>query len=409
MNDGRLARLLDTPELAWLVDRAWSRLVRGRSLDGPVTLDAASAEQRAAVARLLGRPAGRGASLRVDLEQVDRVLRRAGLADGLADAVVLLRGPLPDGAAARAAAEQWLLAYGVLDEIAGLWPRLATWCDGLRTSGVLRRLVRNDPTVAHRLLTDLNAVLTALPAAGVPLPVFAQATAGRAHALDRRTQLATLATQAAAVLGAVPPGTGGEWRREVWASVGVLVGELTAPVLTIGLPGDTSSATGRALGAFAESGQPVHLTIRQLVRDPPVCDLSGRTISLCENVSVVAAAADRIGAAVAPLVCLGGHPGAAVHALLRLLVSCGAGLRCHADFDWGGVRIAGAVLARYDARPWRYDAVHYVNAVAGHTGRLSGPPAETPWDPALGGAMREHGARVEEEDVVDVLLSDLRD
>ncbi|MEU1159778.1 DUF2399 domain-containing protein [Streptomyces sp. NPDC005921] len=39
---------------------------------------------------------------------------------------------------------------------------------------------------------------------------------------------------------------------------------------------------------------------------------------------------------------------------------------------------------------------------------LSGTAAATPWDPRLAAAMTEHGVRVEEESILDALLSDLR-
>ncbi|MET9580019.1 DUF2399 domain-containing protein [Streptomyces massasporeus] len=38
---------------------------------------------------------------------------------------------------------------------------------------------------------------------------------------------------------------------------------------------------------------------------------------------------------------------------------------------------------------------------------LTGPPAATPWDPALAAALAECGVRVEEETVLDDLLMDL--
>lgn len=79
---------------------------------------------------------------------------------------------------------------------------------------------------------------------------------------------------------------------------------------------------------------------RQLVRDPPRFDLAGATVSVCENPVVLAAAAERLGPGCPPLVCTGGQPGAAVTALLRLLIAAGARVRHHGDFDWGGVSIA---------------------------------------------------------------------
>ena len=83
----RLHRLLADKELRWLVERIRTRLERGLALDGTVALEPATAAQRRAVARLLGRPIGRGASLHVSLRAVEAVLQRGGLAPDLAWAV----------------------------------------------------------------------------------------------------------------------------------------------------------------------------------------------------------------------------------------------------------------------------------------------------------------------------------
>ncbi|HEX8859488.1 MAG TPA: TIGR02679 domain-containing protein, partial [Actinomycetes bacterium] len=84
MDRARLRRLLGGDDLRWLIERARARLERGLPLEGIVALDRATEAQRRAIARLLGRPAGRGASLHVPLAAVDTVLRRGGLAPDLA-------------------------------------------------------------------------------------------------------------------------------------------------------------------------------------------------------------------------------------------------------------------------------------------------------------------------------------
>jgi hypothetical protein len=55
-------------------------------------------------------------------------------------------------------------------------------------------------------------------------------------------------------LGRVPHGEGAEWRRTVWASVRILCGELTKPVLTLHLPANSETPTGRELRCCAEVG-----------------------------------------------------------------------------------------------------------------------------------------------------------
>jgi uncharacterized protein (TIGR02679 family) len=405
----RLTRLLGGEELAWLVQRVRRRLERGESLDGTVTLASAQATQRDAVHRLLGRRPRPGTALSVSLPDVDGMLRRSGVCpDGLAAAVVALTGPVALKADAVAERElAWHQAFASLEAVVADRPVLAEWYERVRTTGLVRRLV-GDPRAATDLLASLAAVITALPADGEPLGAFAARTTSDAHALDDDRPLATLALGAARILSGLPAGTGAEWRREIWAGVGVLRDEVSTTVLTLGLPGDGATATGQALGAWRETGQPVVLTLRQLVRNPPGLGLSGFTVSVCENPVVVSSAADRLGPDCAPLVCTSGQPGAAVMHLLRLLVSGGARLRYHGDFDWGGLRIGNVLFARLPCQPWRYDAVAYRTAAGSGVGRpLTGQPVPARWDADLAPAMTHAGLRIEEEHLLDDLLADL--
>ena len=152
------------------------------------------------------------------------------------------------------------------------------------------------------------------------------------------------------------------------------------------------------------------LTLRQLrCHDEP---LRAARVRICENPVVVAAAADELGARCQPLVCVGGQPSAAGWRLLELLAGGGAEFSYHGDFDWGGIRIAGAVRHRVNWRPWRYDHVAYEAAVsAAHAlaplARLVGDPAATPWQPELAAVMRHRNLRIEEELTLDALLQDL--
>ncbi|MFI1018242.1 DUF2399 domain-containing protein [Streptomyces sp. NPDC020965] len=120
---------------------------------------------------------------------------------------------------------------------------------------------------------------------------------------------------------------------------------------------------------MADAGEPAVLTLRQLIRPPEV---SAATVRICENSAVLAAAPDAHGRHSAPLMCLQGQPSAAALALLRRLHEGGATLLYHGDFDWGGPRIASALLRRVPWRPWRYTAADY--RAAALTGP-DGPPA----------------------------------
>jgi uncharacterized protein (TIGR02679 family) len=406
-----LRAMLGGRDLRWLVERVRARIERRRDR-GAVALTSPTTAQRRAVARLLGRPAGQGTSLVVPLDAIEDALVRAGVASDLRSAVEALTGPIRDRKAERLA---WAVAWtNAVEPAWDLWdrrPELDAWGDWLRTSGILRRLTGDDPAAARRLMQQAVAVLERLPAAGVPLPALAGAAVGDASALDGGRPLARLVLRAAADLGGIGPGAGAEWRRSVWASVGVLTGELVNPVLTLNLPWDPATAAGSAVAALARDGQPVYLTARQLLGDGlAVAPAAGRVVSVCESPAVVAEAADRLGPGAAPLVCVGTRPGAAATALLRGLVLRGVALRCHADFDWSGIRVVNALVTRFRARAWRMDEIAYRAAAepAGPAGApLRGNPVEAVWDPLLSVAMRELRCRVQEVDVIDGLVADL--
>ncbi|HET7326232.1 MAG TPA: TIGR02679 family protein [Nocardioidaceae bacterium] len=409
MDRERLQRLLGGADIAWLVDRLVARAERGRALGGTVTLATPTVAQRAAVERLLGRRPTKGESLSVPVPDVARVLLDAGVAPDLMTALSALRGPLRDLAGERVATQRaWERADAVLDQLAEAVPGLVAWREQVRARGLLRRISAG-PDVALELAEETRRCVLALPAADEPRSVFAARVLGDGHGLDDDKPLATLVHGAAQVLGDLPPGEGVEWRRSVWESVGVLTGDLSAPVLTLGLRASGDSLSARLLAASAEAGEPVHLSLRQLTRHPPgLRGLAGQRVFVCENPAVVAVAAERLGPRCAPLVCGGGHLSGAARKLLRILAEAGAVLRYHGDFDWAGLTIAGTVVDRYGALPWRLDAAHYLTAVrAGAGSPLQSRAADSPWEPALAEAMGEHRVRIEEEHVLDDLLGDL--
>jgi|ERR1700719_102436 len=81
--------------------------------------------------------------------------------------------------------------------------------------------------------------------------------------------------------------------------------------------------------------------------------LSSRTIFARENPTIVALAARQLGIQCAPLACVNGQPATPVKILLRQLVTAGARLRHHGDFDGKGIEIASAIIMGYGAEPWR--------------------------------------------------------
>ncbi|MEV6736362.1 TIGR02679 family protein [Streptomyces sp. NPDC051104] len=400
----RLTRLLGGPDLAWLIDRVRRRMARDEPLTGPVSLSAPTAAQRAAAERLLGRAPGAGRALSVRLDAVDAVLRRSGISpDGLEAAVTALTGHVARLADVREREERaWRDAYAPLDELIRTGrPELADWAERIVSDGLVRRLART-PQAAKSLLGDTAKALCRLPAEpAVSLPAFAAGAFGDAHALDDGTPLATLVLSGARTLTGFPDGSGAEWRREAWASAGLLKDALSSTVLTLGLRGSP------ALDWSSDEGEPAVLTLRQLTRHPP--RTAPPVLRVCENPAVLATAADTLGAACPPLVCLQGQPSAAALILLRHLHAHGTTLRYHGDFDWGGLRIASGLLRRVPWHPWRYTVADYRTAVAATplASPLTGTPTTAAWDPDLPAALTGLGVRIEEETVLDDLLADL--
>jgi len=402
----RLRRLLGGEDTAWLLDRARRRLASGKPLSGVVTRASPSGDQRRAVERLLGRRAGMGSSLSVSFDELDAMLRRSGAApDGLAEAVRLLVGAVPDRAAE---AREWSAAFAPLDNLVAERPELATWRAWLDSTGLVRRLAP-DPTHASALVTDAVRVLGMLPSVGVALGRLAADSTGDAHGLDDGRPLATLTISAARVLaGSSPAGDGSAAeRRTAWAAIGVHRDELSSSVLCIGLPGGSETATGRILAVAAETGEPCSLTLRQLGRDGIDLGVGAATVWLCENPIVLASSADELGPSCPPLVCVNGQPSAAVWRLLDLLAAKGAIFRYHGDFDWGGLRIGNTLRERIRWRPWRFDVESYESVQPAGAG-LTGTPVRATWDAGLRPALERRGVRVEEELVLADLLDDLK-
>lgn len=411
----RLSRLLGAEELAWLLDRARGRLERGLALDGTVSLSAATPAQRDAVARLLGRRLSSARGLSVSLADVDTVLRRSGAHDrGLAGAVETLTGPVVVRAeAADVEARAWASALGSLDAVAAARPVLESWVTQLRGTGVIKRLADGSPDTAAELLSAVCRVIAALPCAPPEsLAAFSARLLGRAHALDDGKPLGTLALGAVRVLsGLAPPEPGespSEARREAWAAVGVLCDELSSIVLTLGLVADDAPPAGGLLAAARTAGEPVWLTLRQLVRTPPRWAKIG-CVSIVENPSVIALAVDRLGSRCPPLVCTHGQPRAAAMVLLRSLATTGARLRHHGDFDWPGIAIGNLLHRRVGVEAWQFDTRAYLDAATTHrhTAPLAGAPVTANWDPRLSEAMRATGRQIEEELVADALVAEL--
>ncbi len=405
----RLKQTLGRPGCGRLLQRLRRRLERGLPLAGRITLNRPSAEERTDIEVLLGRPPGHGESFGLDLGALEASVIHAGLAPSLEAAITALTGPVENRKAADAAREaRWdrLLAdYGTPG---GDLP--AEWLAGLRATGRLKRL--GEPDEAALRLEQLTRLRRALPAGGEPLAQLAARLFGDSHALDPGQSLANLALRLIHHLFQ-PPGedhkaSRTDRRRDTWAAAGVLCDALSAPPVVLNLRSTGNHFLGEILRRAADFGEPIHLTLRQLLRYPLSTDdsLRGVPIFVCENPTITALAADALGPASHPLVCTNGEPATPARTLLRQLREAGADIRYHGDFDWRGVQIAGRVFRCCGARPWRFDAAAY--RAAPKQKNLDGSPSETPWDPELSAAMASLGKSVHEEAIARILIEDLK-
>lgn len=412
VDEDKARAVLGLPELAWLVTRLRRRYEQGRGdAAAPLVLQRPSPAQREACDRLLGRRPTQGGSLAVRIDQLERIIVEAQIAPSLRDAIETLTGPLVDLHAQRQRTQAaWRRLFERLRPLAGDRPPASAWYDQVCEGGLLRRLAEGDLDRAAALLEQAVRVVSRLPAGGVMLAQLAAECCGDSHALDAGQPVGTLAVRAAARIGDVDLGPAGAGRRRrAWDGVGVICDELSAPVLTLNLPGACHSLTSELLRLCAGQGEPCRVTARQLLRHPPTFDAAilGGAVYLCENPSVVAAAAEVAGAGSRPLICLDGQPTTAVRLLLDALRQTGVVLRYHGDFDWGGLRIANRVVIDHGCEPWRMSADDYLAAAADGGHELKGTPIAAVWDPDLSPAMMRRRIAVHEERVLATLLGDL--
>jgi uncharacterized protein (TIGR02679 family) len=384
------------------IDPGWRRLLAaarrslertGGRLNGAVSLTAPTDAERLVVIGITGvhRPAGVG-RLTVRLADLDEHLRAAHGTD-LAAAL----GPLRDRPGERtreAVGRDAALSVAAESRHAGQgW--YAGWLDALRRDGTLTRVVRNGLP-----FQDVIAVLDALPAPDEPMAAFAERVLGDTKALAAGFRPGLVLRALGHWHGTGPP-TGAEQERALWELAGVVPDDLASQVLVLGVPA-TGGIVGDWLTAAGSAGVPFRVTLQQLRLAPLVLDCD--EIFVCENPAVLRAAA---ACPSRPLVCTEGVPSVAVHALLAA-ARPRTRLHWRNDFDWAGVRLTAAALARYPgAVPWRMTAADYVDAAARGV-PLIGSPVPTAWDPELAPAMRENGRAVMEERLLDELLEDLR-
>lgn len=413
--DPRLQRLLGGPalrELRTRLRRVFMRVdndTRDATTADSVLLTNLSPVEHEALAILTGRPPRTAKSLKLDIADIDAVLRAAGIAASLRTALEILDGPIVNAAVVRAgvrtaweqmiAHESWHVA-------------LHAWLETPSAIRLIKRLSRQDVAIGRTLLQRADMVIKRLPAAGIPRSQLAAESLGNAHALDQGEAAATIILavwrhqelRADGYKNNIDRNQPSEERvRDVWARAGVLVNELARPVLYLNLPIDNASR-GQT------PGEPGYASLRRLLRAAPSWAVCDKTVFVCENPNIVAIAADLLGERCAPLVCTDGMPAAAQRTLLTQLRQGGARLAYHGDFDWPGLRIGNYVMRAWSATPWRFCESDYKVAEA-HCAKtrleLGGDFVPAMWDDRLAIAMQRLGTTIAEEAVANVLLEDL--
>ncbi len=394
------SELLGGPDFARLFGRVRQRLEREPQppMGARVSLPDPTPGERRAVGGLVGRRfVGKTVSVRID--ELDQALRN-GTGRGLRAWLEKLGGALQDRPAQQQARKERIAAalervrQSSLEESG--W--FQVWLAELEGAPLTR--MANEGTIDR--LDQAVAVLEALPVDDVPIALFASLHLGSTKALDD-TPVERLVLRALALWAGCPRPTDASTRRTLWERFGVLPDDLASQVLVLNLPAVGEGPVDRMLREAAGHGLPLRLTLQQLTRFPPL--LAGHvSVFVCENPAVLRFAAERLGARCAALVTTEGRPSTACW---RLLARTSGPLRVRADFDKDGLEIAAQVFGRHPgrSRPWRFDTATY--AKSPHTDvPLPDELPPTPWDPALRVCMA--GAwRVEEEQLLDVLLGDL--
>jgi uncharacterized protein (TIGR02679 family) len=386
----------------------------GRTLPATITLTGPTEDERRRHAALLRlSETSRAQRLRYELKAISNALAVAGAPKDWSEILKILCGPIPTKAlAAQASTQAWhnFWPATIASLSAHPFPAHLDWLDALRRDGVLKRLAGGDAPLAARWIDTASRLLRALPLAeDQPLPHTAAHYCGDSHALDPDRPLSTLVLRGVALRkGQTLPSRAPE-RRALWAEFGVVCDELSAPVLTfnLGLTGEEPLASLLSHATLAI--QPLHLSTRLLwatawkrITCPP-------RVFVCENPTIVALAATRLGISCPPLVCVDGELKTAARLLLRALRAGGATLHYHGDFDWAGLAIAERIFREFSAQPWLFDHEAYIQACQQQGRPLLGTPIPTSWSPQMSGAMKRVGLAYDEELLVDILLGDLKE
>jgi uncharacterized protein (TIGR02679 family) len=372
VTDRRLLEWARLPGPTKVLAAARQRLEAGHGMGGsPLRVSLTDAE-RDQVGKLLGTKwtlSGRQVGARA-LAEATR-----SLGTDLETLLAACGGPLRDRPAEKAASlhnaeDERARALGVLDAAGVPSAAGAAWL-------ARRGLPRAGSGQLLELASRCALAWRKLPAAGgstVLLTVLAAEALGDPHALDRGSPVAGGVLR---LLGYEVPATAESWRA-IWDGIGVVCDPVSSRVLVLNLElcGDAPACSLTA----AAGTEPMWLTWRSLAG---TFGSKAPDVYVCENPSVLVAAADRLADRCLPLVCTNGQPSAAARRLLAGLAGGGTVLHVRADEDAAGREIVSGLNALIPGiRLWRY--------------RLEPTPSSAP----------SPSSRYEEQDL-ELLLRDL--
>ena len=161
VNHDQVRAVLGSEGLQRLIARLRKRMSLGEPLSGKIQLSDTTPEERAAVAKLLGRQPSRGTTLTIDLDRLRRILVDAEVCDDLEDAVVALVGVVPNKRAANEASEQqWQQLWEKARDRCGDNPPVLGWLADIQAKGLLKRLSGGDVKAADALLSHALAIVS---------------------------------------------------------------------------------------------------------------------------------------------------------------------------------------------------------------------------------------------------------
>lgn len=346
--DDRLLAWAQLPGPRKVLAAARRRLEAGHTLGGsPLRVDLDPGE-RAEVGRLLGSRWERSGRA-VSAKALTTAVEEHGVT--VADLLTATDGPIRDLRAAKESARQ-----DAADEREHAAAALGD--AGVSADAVTAWLSRRGlPAAGNGQLAELArrcaAVWSALPQPGSErslLTVLAAAALDDPHALDRGSATATAVLR---LLGHDPPDSAEAWRM-AWEEHGIDCDPVSSRVLVLNLPLDGDASCARL--ARAAGPEPLWLTLRSLTGSFRMT-LPASDVYVCENPSVLIAAADQLGSSSRPLVCTNGRPSAAALRLLTGLAECGTSIHVRADDDTAGQAIVATVRrATPNAALWRFEA-----------------------------------------------------